>query len=234
MMKRSTQGVARAPTGALRALVLGLALVACREVRGEPDALHDEERDAARGADGANPLDASADAERMLDADVPIDAHVLAPADAASDARAHDASPPSSDGSPQSAVDATMHSDAQSGPYKWYDSALPPSEGAWPVDAQVGSVPIDAGNDPGCVLSALGNAQGVGASCWHETRDQTCFSTRTCSEALALRGLAMPAPYYCTRPCRQHSDCGDKASCCSVPGLEGNACILDGCRYSCR
>jgi hypothetical protein len=210
MTKRSTQS-----------LVLGLMLIACRETRGEPDPFHGDERDERDAAD-------------MPDVEAPKDAASDAAADAALDARVRDAAPPPSDGAPLSNDDAATPNDAQAGPYKWYDSTVPPAEGAWPVDAEVHSGTVDAGVDRGCNVPTFPNAEGVGASCEHNTRDQVCFRTRTCTEALTLRGLDVPAPYYCTRPCSQHSDCGNGASCCSVPGLMGNACVLDGCRNSCR
>jgi hypothetical protein len=205
-----------------RSLALALALIACGEGRGEADPRHEGERDAQPV--GPTPSDAGAGEASVRDVDSPADTGVVPPMDAAPDAQ--DSWPPRSDG-------AATFDDAEAEPYKWYDSAVPPPNGAWPVDAQV-RTPGDAGNDPQCMTSILVNSRGVGADCLHATRDQTCFTTRTCSEALAIRGLAMPTPYYCTRPCRQHSDCGEMATCCSLPGLDEKACILDGCRYSCR
>jgi hypothetical protein len=218
MTKRSTLFSRANPRASTQALVLGLLLIACRETRGESDRFHGDERD---GSD-------------TPDVEAPRDAASNAPADAAADARARDAAPPPSDGAPLSDDDATAPSDGQTGPYKWYDSTVPPAEGAWPVDAEVRSGSVDAGVDRGCIVPTFLNAEGVGASCAQNTRDQVCFRTRTCNEALTLRGLEVPSPYYCTRPCLQHSDCGNGASCCTVPGLGGNACILDGCRHSCR
>jgi hypothetical protein len=121
----------------------------------------------------------------------------------------------------------------------WFDGGnllplTPDHEGAWPAPSGVEVPPIDAGSDPGCKSSVVTNERGVGGNCRDYARSLACPATHTCTEALALRGLNMASPYYCSRPCLEDAHCGRGASCCSVPGLEDKACIMDGCRYACR
>ena len=104
--------------------------------------------------------------------------------------------------------------------------------GSWPVPDD--SVPSpDAGTDPSCKLLLPNNDQGVGSNCMQRVREFTCPTTLTCTEALTLLGMPVPRPCFCSKGCATHADCGDMASCCAIPGLQGKACVLDSCSFAC-